>query len=233
MGDLTRKREKEITCCKILAALGEPGLIGRFLGEVMIKDAAVDPGKSLVDVCQTYGWDTFQRELEALFKNTTIENVERNVRLLEEICLSTPRKTGGLGRALRNRRRETWFRPLKRSTANQHPATGVRAQLNRAHLLSGLARAFGHRTIRIVVGRRVARLGLAGEVPAADCTSSRDHQPGPLAQEEHQDIHFGIVALGCRVPRATGASDRAGPARTHRLPSRRRNFVQVRRTARS
>ena len=111
MGDLTRKREKEITGCKILAALGDPGLIGRFLGEVMIKDAAVDPGKSLVEVCQTYGWDTFRDELESLFKNTTIETVERNVRLLEEICLSTPRKTGGLGRALRNRVARPGFGP--------------------------------------------------------------------------------------------------------------------------
>ena len=126
---------------KILAALADPGLIGRFLGEVMIKDAAVDPGKSLVDVCQTYGWDTFRHELEALFKSTTIENVERNVRLLEGICLAKPRK-----------QKEAWTElcgTISRDVVSaleaidgEKASPGWRlSQLNRAQLLSGLARA--------------------------------------------------------------------------------------------
>ena len=45
---------------KTLAVLGETELIGCFLGEVMVRDVAVDPGKSLVDACQSYGWDSFQ-----------------------------------------------------------------------------------------------------------------------------------------------------------------------------
>jgi 2OG-Fe(II) oxygenase superfamily len=125
---------------KILAALADPGLIGRFLGEVMIKDAAVDPGKSLVEVCQTYGWDTFRHELEALFKSTTIENVERNVRLLEEICLAKPRK------------KEAWTElcgTVSRDVVSaleaidgEKASPGWRlSQLDRAQLLSGLARA--------------------------------------------------------------------------------------------
>ena len=74
----------------------------------MIKDVAVDPGKSLVDVCQTYGWDTYRHELEALFKNTTIGSLERNVRLLEEICLANPRK-----------QKEAWTETLRNHLARR------------------------------------------------------------------------------------------------------------------
>ena len=110
-GSFHQSKGEKDNLLKMLAALADLGLIGRFLGEVMIKDAAVDPGKSLVDVCQTYGWDTYRHELEALFKNTTIENVERNVRLLEEICLANPRKRGGLDRTLRNHLARRGFGP--------------------------------------------------------------------------------------------------------------------------
>jgi len=125
---------------KILAALADRELIGRFLGEVMVKDAMVDPGKSLVEVCQTFGWDTFRHELEALFKSTTIGSLERNVRLLEEICLSKPRK-----------QKEAWTElcgTISRDVVSALEAidgeTASRdwrlSQLDRAELLSGLAR---------------------------------------------------------------------------------------------
>jgi len=138
-GSFHQSKGEKDNLLKMLAALADLGLIGRFLGEVMIKDAAVDPGKSLVDVCQTYGWDTYRHELEALFKNTTIENVERNVRLLEEICLANPRK------------QEAWTElcgTIARDVVSALDAIdGEKAspdwrlsQLNRAQLLSGLAR---------------------------------------------------------------------------------------------
>jgi hypothetical protein len=78
-----------------LAALDEPRLIRGFLGDVMVKDASVDPGKSLVAPCQTYGWETFQEELLTVMRSTTIETIERNVRLLEHICLAKPPKKQG------------------------------------------------------------------------------------------------------------------------------------------
>jgi hypothetical protein len=78
-----------------LAVLDEPGLIQRYFAEVIIKDAAEDPGKSLVQVCQKHGWGVFRRELEAVFHATTAETLERNVRLLEHICLAKPRNKEG------------------------------------------------------------------------------------------------------------------------------------------
>ena len=78
-----------------LAALDDPKLIRDFLGHVMVKDASVDPGKSLMAVCQTYGWGTFPQELLTVMKGTTDDMMERNARLLEQICLAKPRKKEG------------------------------------------------------------------------------------------------------------------------------------------
>ena len=80
-----------------LAALNEPRLIGPFLGDLMIKDVSVDPGKSLVAVCQKQGWGAFQNELQTVMKSTTNETMERNVRLLESICSAKLRKKEGWG----------------------------------------------------------------------------------------------------------------------------------------
>jgi hypothetical protein len=78
-----------------LVALDEPGLVKTYLGEVLPKDAAADPGKSLATVCKKHGWAAFRPELEAAFKQTTSQTLERNVRLLEHLCLATPKKGEG------------------------------------------------------------------------------------------------------------------------------------------
>jgi hypothetical protein len=75
-----------------LAVLDEPGLIKAYLREVMTSDTAADLDKSLLEVCQKHGWETFQPELEVVFRSTTTATMERNVRFLEEICLAKPRK---------------------------------------------------------------------------------------------------------------------------------------------
>ncbi len=75
-----------------LAALDEPRLLDTYLGEVMIKDASADPGKSFVMVCEKHGWGTFRKSLEAAFRATTAAAVERNVRLLEQLCSVRLRK---------------------------------------------------------------------------------------------------------------------------------------------
>jgi hypothetical protein len=75
-----------------LALLDDPLLIHDFLGVVMVKDVSVDPGQSLAPVCQAQGWGTFQRKLLTLMESTNLETMERNVRLLESICLAKPGK---------------------------------------------------------------------------------------------------------------------------------------------
>jgi hypothetical protein len=82
---------------KALAALDDPKLIGRFIGQLMVKDIAVDPGKSLATLCQKYGWGTFRQELLTVMAATTAETMVRNVRLLEQVCSARPRKKEGWG----------------------------------------------------------------------------------------------------------------------------------------
>ncbi len=80
---------------KTLMELDDIALIRRFLGEVLVKDVSVDPGKSMTMVCKKYGWETFKPELTAAIKGTTAETLERNARLVENICLAKPRKIEG------------------------------------------------------------------------------------------------------------------------------------------
>jgi hypothetical protein len=122
-----------------LGALDDPGLIGVFLRDVLVEDDSVDPGPSLAPICQKYGWGTFQQELRTVMKRTTRETLERNVRLLEQICLAKPRKHEGwdelcatLAQALVPAVEED----KKRSSSDWYSR-----EVDRAEVLAGLARA--------------------------------------------------------------------------------------------
>jgi hypothetical protein len=88
-------REETAPLFPLLEALDEPGLFKAYLAEVLPKDAAADPGKSLAAVCKKHGWGAFRPELEAAFNQTTTQTLERNVRLLEHLCLARPKKAEG------------------------------------------------------------------------------------------------------------------------------------------
>ncbi len=123
-----------------LVALDEPRLIRAYLGEMLTKDAAADPGQSLVAVCRKHGWGAFRQELEAAFQRTTGETLERNVRLLEHIGLAGARKDEAwaeLCRALAG------ALVVALEAIDGQPAVHVwRARnANRADVLAGLARS--------------------------------------------------------------------------------------------
>jgi hypothetical protein len=123
---------------KALAQLDDPALLRSFFADVMIKDVAVAPGKSLVTVCQKHGWETFQQELLALMRSTNAATLERNVGWLEQICVADPRVKDGR---------------LELCTALAEELIGVLEKLdraaddwraeeiNRGQVLAGLARA--------------------------------------------------------------------------------------------
>ena len=90
-------------------------------------------------VCQKYGWGTFQHELQAVMKSTTTETIERNVRLLEHICLAKPRKKEG-GASSANPRARAGLGPGSDRSAKQHPHDW-REEVDRADVLAGLARS--------------------------------------------------------------------------------------------
>jgi hypothetical protein len=78
-----------------LVALDEPRRVGQFLGSLMTQDVSADPGPMVAVVGQKYGWPTFQPELLSVMKETSAGTMERNVRLLETICTTRPRKREG------------------------------------------------------------------------------------------------------------------------------------------
>jgi hypothetical protein len=138
-----RSYPQPTTSCPLLpslAALDEPKLIQAYLSQVLIKDAAIDPGKLLPQVLQEHGWETFQRELELVFQSTTAETLERNVRLLEQICLAEPRKQAGwieLCGALA----QATLLALERIDEEKATHDYRARRVERAELLAGLARA--------------------------------------------------------------------------------------------
>jgi len=74
-----------------LSALEDPALIGRFLGEIMIADPAVEPGKTVAATLKQHGWKTFRPQLIDVMKATTPNTMERNVRVLESIGEAKPK----------------------------------------------------------------------------------------------------------------------------------------------
>jgi hypothetical protein len=76
----------------LLALLDEPALVKAYLVQVLPRDVSVEPGKALAEFCRKHGWATFQRELEPVVRGTTPSTLERNVRLLEQICLARARQ---------------------------------------------------------------------------------------------------------------------------------------------
>jgi predicted 2-oxoglutarate/Fe(II)-dependent dioxygenase YbiX len=68
----------------LLKELGDVALVSAWIGGVLTKDASVDPGETLGDLCEQHGWKTFQGELRDLFANTSNETLERHARLLAD-----------------------------------------------------------------------------------------------------------------------------------------------------
>lgn len=125
---------------KTLAELDDPALIRTYVGTVLLRDAAADPGKSLGKIVAHFGWSAFQRELSAVVEATTAVTLERNVRLVEQICLAKPRNQDGWAELCR-----TLGHALLAAlgAVDQAPQTyDWRVQaVNRANVLVGLVRA--------------------------------------------------------------------------------------------
>jgi 2OG-Fe(II) oxygenase superfamily len=125
---------------KTLGTLGDPTLIGRFFRDVLTKDASTDSGPSLATICETHGCSTFQNDLRAVMESSSSANLERNVRMLEQLCVATPRKKAGwrelcasLAQALVSAIEQT-----DRASADHDWAA---EEADRAAVLAGLARS--------------------------------------------------------------------------------------------
>jgi hypothetical protein len=124
----------------LLALLDEPALVKAYLTGVLARDVSVEPGKALPEVCRKHGWATFQPELEAVIRGTTAVALERNVRVLESVCLAKGRQKDEwvhLCRALAQAALSA-LETIDRDTT----ATEWRLrEVNRTAVLTGLARS--------------------------------------------------------------------------------------------
>ena len=136
---LERETDRD-TLLKTLGELDDPSLIGRYLSEVMVKDVSIDPGRSLAAIVQQFGWATFQAQLESLFTKTNIETVERNVSLLEHLCLARTRPNSG-GPETCTSAAVAVVTALEAIDKSKEVPIWRANELDRAKLLSGLVRS--------------------------------------------------------------------------------------------
>jgi hypothetical protein len=123
-----------------LAALDEPQLIRGFLGDLLVKDATVEPGTSLAALCHRYGWGAFRQELLTVMEGTTTDTMERNVRLLEQIGSAKPRKKEGWGE-LCTILAETLVSAVEAIDQERSSTDRRSRKVERADVLAGLARS--------------------------------------------------------------------------------------------
>jgi hypothetical protein len=138
-GHFSRQAEP-IMLLPLLTTLDEPKLVAAYLSTVLIRDAAVDPGSALTDSCQKYGWKTFQPALERVFQATTRETLQRNVRLLEQLCSAKPGMTEGW-LELCETLAQAVLGALDGIDQEQERIDFRAQRVDRAALLAGLARA--------------------------------------------------------------------------------------------
>lgn len=125
---------------KMLLNLDDPQLIRRFLGEVVLKDVAVDPASSITKAGHKHGWRTFQPELRAIFDATNEFTLRRNVRLLEEICSARAGKDEEW-RELCPKIAESLVAAVEKIDEEKANAVWRAAEPKRAELLAALTRA--------------------------------------------------------------------------------------------
>lgn len=70
-----------------LQELGDASLVAKWIRYVMGQDVWVQPGKTLGDLCNAHGWNTFRKELLKLYDFTSYDTLARNSWLLADFSL--------------------------------------------------------------------------------------------------------------------------------------------------
>lgn len=88
-----------------LLALDEPELVRVFLRDIVAESRMIQPGRAVRAACEKHGWMTFEKELAGMFTATAVDRVtqavepsvdhlERNLGLLEAVCVTRSRRKG-------------------------------------------------------------------------------------------------------------------------------------------
>ena len=91
-----------------LIAIDAPELVRAFLRDVVTNSRTIKPGRAVRAACEKYGWKTFEPEIVRLFTATAtdplthaagpnVELLERNLGLLEALCVAKSRRKGSEG----------------------------------------------------------------------------------------------------------------------------------------
>lgn len=120
--------------------IGERKLIKQYLEEVISRDDRADPGEGLVAACEEHGWKTFEGQLLSICRRSSRGALERNVRILEEICTARPRKKEGHAALCRALAREV-VSSLVELDQSKGSMEWAWRDLDRGGLLAALVRA--------------------------------------------------------------------------------------------
>lgn len=71
---------------RLLCELDEPGLMRRFLSQIMTRDGEVQLDRSFMKFCKQHGWTDFETELTSVIAASQAGTVVRNAELLRTIC---------------------------------------------------------------------------------------------------------------------------------------------------
>ena len=70
----------------LLCELDDPGLVRRFLRQVVSVDGGIQLDSRFTNFCEQSGWPNFEKELLALIEATQAETIARNAELLRVLC---------------------------------------------------------------------------------------------------------------------------------------------------
>ncbi len=133
------EKAEKTTLLESLLELDDAGLVRRFVSELMVADTSLDPGKSITDACERYGWSAFQRELITVFQISDSTAIVRNARVLKQFADISSNKIEH--HELRSRLADELVAALVKFDQPKQPHDWRAANANRTPLLQSVGQA--------------------------------------------------------------------------------------------
>ncbi len=123
----------------LLQELGDPGLVRRFLSQVMVGDGGMQLDRSFGKFCKQHGWVSFEAELTSVIEATTAATINRNAELLATLCLQRDRNAERI--ELCTRLSERAVKALEAFDQQPSESSWQLREIDRSALLSSLVKA--------------------------------------------------------------------------------------------
>ena len=156
-GDGDDKADRSVFS-KLLCKLDDPGLMRRFLSEIMPNDGSVELHHEFAKLCRRHGLSGFEAELTQAINAASQATLLRNARLLHLLCRQPDHEKGDA--AICTRLCESAARALERFDAQAPTNAGEFRTIDRAALLVTLVNAMlqigAQRPLRKVIDHTLA-----------------------------------------------------------------------------